>query len=96
MGFIQWCNRDKDGQEKSHIIGFVDLRRSRCMAPILLIEGVTVYKICTSLSNLQFSLTQGASMEVCYNLVKFVNCLYSISNIGAMHLDLQRSNKAIA
>ena len=28
--------------------------------------------------------------------VNFVNCLPSISNIGAMHLDLQRSNKAIA
>ena len=31
----------------------------------------------------------------CYNLVNFVNCLPSISNIGAMHLDLQRSNKEI-
>ena len=31
----------------------------------------------------------------CYNLVNFVNCLPSISNIGAMHLDLQRSNKSI-
>ena len=31
----------------------------------------------------------------CYNLVNFVNCLPSISNIGAMHLDIQRSNQAI-